>query len=422
MNQVQSESLGFAGNACFQGRFEDTLGAIMQNGTPSSAGLQALVFALVSASFTTIYLLQPVLPVLEKEFGVDAKQASLAISSVILGIALSNLPFGRLADRLPVKPLIAAGGLVVVLCALGCAMVREMSHLIALRFIQGLFIPALTTCLAAYLAQHLPVERLNVVMGSYVSATVAGGLGGRLLGGWIHPPLHWRYAFVTVSLLVAIATLAALRYLPAEKAKKAEAKTDEGFLALLARAELLRIYSVAFLSFWVFSALFNYLPFYLAGPAFHASTQRITFMYMAYVLGIVVGPLSGQLSNRLGNGATMVIGALVFALALAATHLMSLWAVVLGLCGVCVGFFSIHSAAAGSLNQKLKSSRGRANSLYVLFYYLGGTTGITASGYAFEFFGWPGVTVSGMLLLAVIMAAGLVEIKSGRRRRITQVP
>ena len=26
-------------------------------------------------------------------------------------------------------------------------------------------------------------------MGSYVSATVLGGLGGRLLGGWIHPPL-----------------------------------------------------------------------------------------------------------------------------------------------------------------------------------------------------------------------------------------
>jgi MFS transporter, YNFM family, putative membrane transport protein len=389
----------------------------MQNGAPSSTGLQAIVFALVSASFTTIYLLQPVLPVLEREFGVDAKQASLSISAVILGIALSNLPFGRMADRMPVKPLIAVGGLVVALCALGCAMVREMSHLIALRFLQGLFIPALTTCLAAYLAQHLPVERLNVVMGSYVSATVAGGLGGRLLGGWIHPPLHWRYAFVTVALLVALATLAALRYLPSENRKIAAAEANDGFLALLARVELLRIYSVAFLAFWVFSALFNYLPFYLAGPAFNASTQRITLMYMAYVLGILVGPLSGQLSNRLGNGATMVIGALVFALALAATHIMNLWAVVLGLAGVCVGFFSIHAAAAGSLNQKLKTSRGRANSLYVLFYYLGGTTGITVSGYSYEYFGWPGVTVTGMLLLAVIVAAGLVEIKSGLQGR-----
>jgi YNFM family putative membrane transporter len=390
--------------------------AVMQNSSSSPMGLQALVFALVSASFTTIYLLQPVLPVLQQEFGVDEKQASLAISAVILGIALSNLPFGRMADRVPIKPIIATGGLVVVICGLGCAMVQQMSHLIVLRFIQGLFIPALTTCLAAYLAKHLPVERLNVVMGSYVSATVAGGLGGRLLGGWIHPPLHWRYAFVTVSLLVSLATLAALRYLPSEKQEATLSADDDGFIALLKRTDLLRIYSVAFLSFWVFSALFNYLPFYLAGPAFNASTQRITFMYMAYVLGIIVGPLSGQLSNRLGNGATMVIGAIVFALALAATHIMSLWAVAVGLSGVCVGFFSIHSAAAGSLNQKLKTSRGRANSLYVLFYYLGGSAGITVSGYSYESFGWPGVTIAGILLLAVILAAGVVEIRAGRNR------
>ncbi len=382
----------------------------MQNNSLSPAGLQALVFGLVSASFTTIYLLQPVLPVLQQEFGVDEKQASYAISAVILGMALSNLPFGRMADQVPVKPIIAAGALVVVFCGLGCALVQQMSHLIVLRFSQGLFIPALTTCLAAYLSKHLPVERLNVVMGSYVSATVAGGLGGRLLGGWIHPPLHWRYAFVTVSVLVASATLAALKYLPAESRKTSAAAIGvQGFWTLLRRTELLRIYSVAFLSFWVFSALFNYLPFYLAGPAFNASTQRITFMYLAYVLGIIVGPLSGQLSNRLGNGTTMAIGAIIFALALAATHITSLWAVGIALCGVCVGFFSIHSAAAGSLNQKLKSSRGRANSLYVLFYYLGGSTGITVSGYGYESYGWPGVTGVGLLLLAVILAAGIVE-------------
>jgi MFS transporter, YNFM family, putative membrane transport protein len=388
----------------------------MQNTTPSPIGLQALVFGLVSASFTTIYLLQPVLPVLQEEFGVDEKQASYTISAVIMGIALSNLPFGRAADRFPIKPIILTGGLVVVLCSLGCALVHQMSQLIALRFTQGLFIPALTTCLAAYLARQLPVERLNVVMGSYVSATVAGGLGGRLLGGWIHPPLHWRYAFVTVSILVLLATLAALKYLPPEERIVAKSDGEDGFLALLRRTELLRIYSVAFFSFWVFSALFNYLPFYLAGPGFNASTQEITFMYMTYVLGILVGPLSGKLSNRLGNGSTMVLGAVVLAAALIVTHIQSLWAVIAGLCGVCVGFFSIHSSAAGCLNQKLESSRGRANSLYVLFYYLGGSAGITVAGYGYERFGWSGVTSIGLLLLVIIMAAGVVEIRSARSR------
>jgi YNFM family putative membrane transporter len=118
------------------------------------------------------------------------------------------------------------------------------------------------------------------------------------------------------------------------------------------------------------------------------------------------------LSNRIGNGATMVIGAFVFAMSLATTHIHSLWAVVTGLSGVCVGFFAIHSAAAGSLNQKLRSSRGRANSLYVLFYYLGGSTGITVSGFGYQKFGWPGVTGIGFVLLVVILAAGMVELKT----------
>lgn len=391
----------------------------MEIRSSSAAGLQAIVFAMVSAAFTTIYLLQPVLPVLQQEFGVDESHASLAISGVILGIALSNLPFGRLADRRPIKPIIATGGVVVVLCSLGCALAQQMPLLIVLRFVQGLFIPALTTCLAAYLARHLPVERLNVVMGSYVSATVAGGLGGRLLGGWIHPPLHWRYAFVTVSALVLASTLAALWYLPSDRRKSVSPSDEVGFLALLKRPELLRMYSVAFLSFWIFSALFNFLPFYLAGPVFEASTQRITFMYMAYVLGIIVGPLSGKLSNKIGNGATMIMGALVLALSLAATHIASLLAVVTGLCGVCLGFFAIHAAAAGSLNQKLESSRGRANSLYVLFYYLGGSIGITVSGYGYQQFGWSGVTGINMVLLAVILITGAVEVRcrAGLHRR-----
>ena len=42
------------------------------------------------------------------------------------------------------------------------------------------------------------------------------------------------------------------------------------------------------------------------------------------------------------------------------------------LIGICTGFFAVHSAAVGSLNRRLSSGQGRANALYVLFYYLGG--------------------------------------------------
>jgi len=379
--------------------------------------LQVLVFSLVCAAFTTIYITQPVLPVLRAEFGVDATTASYTIAAVVLGIAFANLPFGILSDRYPIRPIILLGGVMVASCGIFCAMTGSLKLLIAARFVQGLFIPALTTCLAAYLARTLPVQSLNVVMGSYVSATVAGGLGGRLLGGWVHPPLHWRFAFVSASLLVLAATGAAVHMLPRNERIVAHEASGAGFLRLLANKEFLRIYLVAFGSFSVFSSVFNYLPFYLSGPPFQARTEIITLMYLSYVVGIIIGPLSGKLSNRFGNGKTMLFGSLIFGLAIVLTLIKSLPVIILSLVGICAGFFAIHASAAGALNRKLTSGRGRANSLYVLFYYLGGAGGITLSGHAYAVYGWNGVAGLAVATLLIPFTTGVAEIAAEKKKR-----
>lgn len=377
-----------------------------------------MVFWLVAAAFTTIYITQPVLPVLQSEFGVSETQASLTISMVVLGIALANLPFGRLADRYRVKPLIAVGGFVVTACSFYCALSEKLPALIAARFIQGLFLPCLTTCVAAYLSRTLPLHRLNVIMGSYISATVAGGLGGRLLGGWIHPPLHWRYAFFSASVFLLAATLAALFWLPGEKKQTGESAGEIGFVGLLRRTELLMIYAAAFSAFFVFSSIFNFLPFYLSGPPFNASTGVITLMYLSYLIGVVMGPLAGNISNRIGNGATMAMGAVVFAVSIGLTLIPSMIGVVLSLAGICAGFFAIHASAAGALNRKLTASRGRANSLYVLFYYLGGYSGITLSGLVYVRAAWQGVTALGVLMLVVPLSVGILDIRRQRHKTV----
>jgi hypothetical protein len=57
--------------------------------TDRSFTLQILVFSLVCAAFTTIYITHPVPPVLQREFRVDENRASYTIAAVILGLALS---------------------------------------------------------------------------------------------------------------------------------------------------------------------------------------------------------------------------------------------------------------------------------------------------------------------------------------------
>ncbi len=376
--------------------------------------LQARVFLLVAATFSTIYLTQPVLPILRKEFGVDAAKASLTVSAVIFGIALATLPFGRLTDRLPTRPIILVGGTLASLCGFFCAATTSFPLLVAGRFLQGVFVPSITTCLVVYLARRLPPERLNVAMGAYVSATVAGGLGGRLLAGFIHPPLHWRYAFVTASVLLLFATIDAGRWLPREETIRDGGGKEAGFGALLSRHDLLRIFSVGAAAFGAFSSVFNYLPFRLAGPPFLLPTHLITVLYLSFLVGVPIGPFAGRLGNRLGNGVTMVVGGGIFGASILLTLSPSLLAVAAGLVGVCAGFFIVHAAAVGALNRKLTTGRGKGNSLYVLFYYLGGTAGITANGLAYRHAGWKGVVALVVVLLLIPVAAGILEARAER--------
>jgi len=380
--------------------------------------LQFTVFALVTASFTNIYITQPVLPVLRQEFSVDMVLVSFTVSAVILGMALSNLPFGFLADRLPIHPIILAGGIFVALGGLVCAVTKDFWLFIGARFVQGLFIPALTTCLAAYLAKTLPAERLSVVMGSYISATVLGGMGGRFLGGWIHPPLHWRYALVSASVLILVTTFFALRGLPRTPAAVGQREKSIRFIELLKRWETLRLYFCAAGSFAIFSSIFNYLPFRLTAPPFRLSTELTTLVYLVYVVGIFMGPTSGRISNRFGTGNTLLGGAVILAGSLALILIPSMVAVLLGLLGICTGFFTIHASAVGALNRKLSWGQGRANALYVLFYYTGGWLGITGTGFAYRLGGWSAVVCCALFLLIIPLSAGMGERQTGNRRNL----
>jgi YNFM family putative membrane transporter len=53
----------------------------------------------------------------------------------------------------------------------------------------------------------------------------------------------------------------------------------------------------------------------------------------------------------------------------------------------------------------------------VLFYYLGGFAGITASGFAWQRFGWAGVVAVTAFVLVVPLTTGIAEMLAGRSLR-----
>jgi YNFM family putative membrane transporter len=169
------------------------------------------------------------------------------------------------------------------------------------------------------------------------------------------------------------------------------------------------MYAVCSVSFAVFSTIFNYLPFRLAGAPFELDTQATTAMYLPYLVGIIVGPLSGRSSDRFGNGWTIGGGALLMIAAVVATLSASWPVVALGLLLLCTGFFAIHAAASGAVNGRVVDGKGRANGLYVLFYYSGGFIGIAIGGYIYESASWGAMIVMLVAMLAVPLAIGWWE-------------
>jgi len=248
-----------------------------------------------------------------------------------------------------------------------------------------------------------------VVMGSYVAATVLGGLGGRLMGGWLFPADDWRYAFMATAILTVLTTVIAVVGLPKPSNAGPHVKSTLSYGQLLAQWPLVRYFICAAGSFAVFSSVFNYLPFRLADAPFGWSTEATTTLYLVYIMGIFMAPLAGRWSVRFGSRATLVAGSLVLLLALLLLQLASLIAVVVGLTAVCAGFFCVHAAAVGALNRSLSSGHGRANALYVLFYYVGGWLGISLNGLLYQHWGWSGVIGLSLLLVLIPLTVGLTE-------------
>jgi YNFM family putative membrane transporter len=374
-----------------------------------------LIFVLVTCAFATIYITQPVLPVLQSQFAIGAAAASLSVSSVIVGMAITTLPIGMLVDRYPARPLMIAGACMVAAAGAICATTPSFPVLVGMRALQGAFIPTLTTCVAAWLSRTLPASALNVAMGTYVSATVAGGLGGRLLAGWAFPPEHWRYAFIAVGAALLVVTLLVVPRMaePARTPLGRGASTPLRRLVLRRPQMLAQV--AAFGAFGAFSTVFNYFPFYLSRAPWNLSTPTITALYLVYVAGLVMGPFAGRLGDRIGNGAVMAGGAVVLMIALAATLVVAIPALIASLVGLCAGFFAIHAAAVGALNRSLEGERGKANALYTLFYYVGGAVGIAAGGELYTRFGWPGIVAVALAMVLLPLGVGLVASRTRRR-------
>ncbi len=354
---------------------------------------QAALYLGTVAVYSDMYVTQPLLPLLSREFGVAPAKAGLTVSAVVLSIALASSFYGPLSDALGRKRVMVWTTGLLVVPTLACALTPSFDGLVMLRGLQGLLIPGMTAVSVAYIGDAFGPERVGPTVGRLIGASVAGGLLGRVLSGAVAAHWGWRAAFAVFAGVTGTgAALMAAGLAPQRiAARVAWSAAYRGMLGHLLDGRLLGAFAVGLTLSFGFIGIFTYLPYRLTAAPFSLSTGLVSSVYLVYVAGVVVSPVAGRLSQRFAPERLMSVGLAVSAIGILMTLAPSLPVVVLGLVVLCVGMFTSQSIAPSYVNRMARGAKGGASALYLAFYYVGGTLGSSLPGLAWQRWGWPGV-------------------------------
>lgn len=391
-------------------------------GTPGYRRMLAALACAGVATFAQLYSLQGLLPLVSRELGVSAAQASLTVSVATVGLALAVLPWSFASDR---WGRVRTMGLAVILATVFGLLVPaapSFEFLLVLRFLEGAALGGIPALAIAYLTEEVSPRHAGAAAGAYVAGTTLGGLFGRLLAGPVADLAGWRMGTLAVSLSAAVAAVFFLLLAP--RPRGFVAVSGVGFGAVLGRlvpqlrnAPLLALYAQAFLLMGCFVSVYNYLGFRLEAPPYLFPASAVALLFLAYLAGTVSSRMVAGLAARWGRRTVLLSSTAVMAAGLTLTLAAPVVLILAGLVLFTAGFFGAHSTASGWTGALASTGRAQASSLYNLSYYVGSSLIGWGSGFLFQQFGW-GAMAGALAVLAAVAAAVAAALLPGRRQPV----
>src|SRR5229473_2692983 len=255
-------------------------------------------------AFLNLYSPQALLPALAREFGADAAEISTIMTASALAIALTAPFTGAIADVLGRKRVITAAMFAVVVPMAGAALAHDVAALIAWRFLQGLLLPPIFAVTVAYIGDEWPSAEVAGVAGLYVAGSSVGGFCGRFLPGLLGDLIGWRGAFLALAGLSLLGAILLALLLPREKGfvRSPGLGASAGqMLRHLRNPQLLATYAIGFGVLFNFIAVFTYVSFHLAAPPYNFSSTLLGALFVTYIVGTAVAPMTGWMMARLGR-------------------------------------------------------------------------------------------------------------------------
>ncbi|WP_449301165.1 MFS transporter [Pseudomonas citri] len=388
----------------------------IEKGTPMFMRTVLALFCGGFATFALLYCVQPMMPLLSREFSVNAAQSSLILSVATCLLAVGLLITGPISDRIGRKPVMVAALFAAALCTIASAMMPTWQGVLVLRALVGLSLSGLAAVAMTYLSEEIHPKHIGLAMGLYIAGNAIGGMCGRLITGVLIDFVSWHTALLVIGGLALIAAAVFWRILPESRNFRPRSLHPrsllDGFTQHFRDAGLPLLFLEAFVLMGAFVTLFNYIGYRLLAAPYHLDQAFVGLLSVVYLSGIYSSAKIGALADKLGRRKMLWATIALMLAGLALTMVTPLPLVILGMLVFTFGFFGAHSVASSWIGRRALKAKGQASSLYLFSYYAGSSVAGTAGGMAWHLGGWNGVGlfIGGLLMVALLVAVKLAKL------------
>ncbi|MFV5405300.1 MFS transporter [Acinetobacter sp. 228] len=387
-----------------------------------SSAFKAVLFSLFLAGFaifSSLYCVQPMMPILADYFHISPTQSSFPLSFSTIALAVGLIFTGLISDRFGRKPIMVWSLFSVSVLLLLSAVLPVWSVFLATRILIGLTVSGVAAVAMTYIGEEVAAKDIGLAMGLYISGTAIGGMSGRLIAGVLVDFISWQSATLIIGLInLCIATIFYF-LLPKSRNFQAYPIKLSRFLTAfqhnLSDPKLRILFLQGFILMGCFVSVFNYLSYRLIQSPFELSHVWIGVISITYLAGIYSSPRAAAWSQKFGRFQVLVAMLASMLLGLVLMLVNSLVLVFIGLLIFTFAFFAAHSTASSWVSVQSLQYRAVGSSLYLFCYYLGSSVLGSSSGLVWENTGWRGLSVFiGIILIVGLLVAQQLKPKISR--------
>jgi YNFM family putative membrane transporter len=357
--------------------------------------------------FMQLYLFQPILPAIGKEFSINPAESSFTVSFSTIGIAAGLFAGALFADRISRKRLIGLALVCSSILTVFSAFVTSFPILISVNLVKGFLLSGSASVAMTYIAEEVHPSAMGKATSLYITGNAIGGMSGRIVATLIAGWFSWRWAAGTIGVLCFIFGIMFISEVPDSRHfspyKTNTVQKLKVMKMYLRHPLLLSLYTLAALLLGSFVSIYNYLSYRMQAAPFFLPHQILAMFYLMYIAGSVGSIFAGTLSDKFSSH--KVLPGMV-ALALAGLLLMLTSNIILILLGLGIftaSFFGAHTLASKIVAMYSKTDKPASISLYFLFYYAGSSILGTGSGVIMHKYGWA-------VFIFALCAVGIINI------------